>query len=175
MQTARDDVIYALRIYNDIPTMIAEEWATIRNCEEQREKVGTTAAKLREVTAASGGEHGEKTADLATKDRDSLFQHEIDDRLAHIDELRRTREWIRVGLACINEKDRYILSLAYIGPTDTAQRRTWRGKGWKEISTLVGLSPSCVRHRGCKALDKIKERPLEPQKDTLGRNFDAII
>ena len=156
MQTARDDVIYALRIYNDIPRMIAEEWATIRNCEEQRDKVGETAAQLREVVSESGGKHGDKTAALATQDRDTLFQKEIDSRLAHINELRRTREWLRRGLACISEKDRYILTLAYIGPQNATERRAWRGKGWKEISTLVGLSQSCVRHRACKALDKIK-------------------
>lgn len=157
MQTARDDVIYALRIYNDIPRLVAEEWATIRNCEEQRDKVGETAAKLRDVVVENGGKHGDKTADLATKDHEALFQKEIDDRLAHIDELRRTREWLRCGLACISEKDQYILGLAYIGPTDASQRRAWRGKGWKEISTLVGLSASNTRHRAYKALDKVKE------------------
>lgn len=154
MQTARDDVIYALRIYNDIPRLVAEEWATIRNCEEQRDKVGTTAAQLREVVQER--KHRDKTADLATKDHETLFQREIDDRLAHIDELRRTREWLRQGLACIDEKDRYILTLAYIGPQDASQRRAWRGKGWKEISTLVGLSASNTRHRAYKALDKVK-------------------
>lgn len=156
MQTARDDVIYALKIYNDIPAMIAEEWATIRNCEEQRDKVGTTAAQLREVVQESGGKHRDKTADLAAKDHEALFQKEIDDRLAHIDELRCTREWLRQGLDCIDEKDRYILSLAYIGPQDASQRCAWRGKGWKEISTFVGLSASNTRHRAYKALDKVK-------------------
>lgn len=156
MQTARDDVIYALRIYNDIPAMIAEEWATIRNCEEQRDKVGTTAAQLREVAQESGGKHGDKTADLATKDHEALFQREIDDRLAHIDELRRTREWLRRGLACINEKDRYILSLAYIGPQEAAQRRTWRGKSWKEIAKELKYSNATVRRHAERAIDKIK-------------------
>lgn len=162
MQTARDDVIYALRIYNDIPAMIAEEWATIRNCQEQRDKVGATAARLREVnTAAGSGERADKTADLAVKDRDSLFQKEIDDRLAHIDELRKTREWIRRGLACIDRKDRQMLDLAYIGPQDATQRRAWRGKGWKEISTLFGCCESSARHRAYMAMDKIKAEKEE--------------
>lgn len=157
MQTARDDVIYALRIYNDIPAMIAEEWTTIRNCEESRNRIPIPRAALSlDGKPVQTGRYADKTADLAVHDRNTLFQQEIDDRLAHIDELRRTREWLRRGLACISEKDRYILDLAYIGPTDATQRPAWRGKGWKEISTLVGLSASNTRHRAYKVLDKLK-------------------
>ena len=124
MQTEREDVIAALRVYHDIPAMIAEEWGTIRNCQEQREKIGATAAKLRETNGAAGsGEHGDKTARLAIEDRDTLFQKESDDRLLRIDELRCTREWLRVALSHISRQDRYILDLAFIGPSDAAQRR----------------------------------------------------
>lgn len=165
MQTARDDVIYALRIYNDIPRMIAEEWATIRNCEEQRDKVGETAAKLRDVVVENGGKHGDKTAALATQDRDTLFQQEIDARLAHIDELRRTREWLRRGLACIGEKDRYILELAYIGPQDAAQRHAWRAKGWKEISAEFGVSRVAVWRHVSRALEQIEAEKMDAFKN----------
>jgi hypothetical protein len=157
MQTARDDVIYALRIYNDIPAMIAEEWTTIRNCEESRNRIPIPRAAVSlDGKPVQAGRYADKTADFAVHDRSTLFQQEIDARLAHIDELRRTREWLRRGLACISEKDRYILTLAYIGPQDAAQRLAWRGKSWKEISTLVGLSVSNTRHRAYKTLDRIK-------------------
>lgn len=161
MQTKYDDVIYALRIYHDIPRLIAEEWATIRNCEEQRDKVGETAAQLQEVVVENGGKHGDKTARLASEDRDTLFRQEIDSRLSHIDELRRIREWIRRGLACIDQRDRDALDLAYIGPQDAAQRLVWQGKGWKEVATLVGRSESYVRHKAYEAMDKIRNMKEE--------------
>lgn len=156
MQSEYDDVKAALRIYHDIPAMIANEWATIRNCEAQRESIGATAAQIREVTVIRSGKYLDKTADLATKDSETLFQQEIADRLAHIEELRRTREWIRRGLACMDTKQQYILSLAYIGPTDAVQRRTWRGKSWKEIAKELKYSSATVRRYANRALNKIK-------------------
>ena len=162
MQSEYDDVKAALRIYHDIPAMIANEWAMIRNCEESRNRIPVARAALSlGGKPAQIGRYADKTADLAIHDRSTLFQEEIDARLTHIDELRGTREWLRRGLACIGEKDRYILTLAYIGPQDTTQRLAWRGKGWKEISTLVGCSESSARHRAYKALDKIKTEKAE--------------
>lgn len=171
MQTARDDVIYALRIYNDIPAMIAEEWATIRNCEESRNRIPIPRAALSlDGKPVQAGRYADKTADLAVHDRSTLFQEEINSRLAHIDELRRTREWLRRGLACISEKDRYILTLAYIGPQDAAQRHTWRGKGWKEIAKELKYSSATVRRHADKAMDQIKDM----KKEKLAKNVGLL-
>lgn len=156
MQTAYDDVIAALRIYHDIPAMIAEEWETIRNCEAQREKIGESAVSFRDMVRENGGgDHSDKTADLALKD--DLFQAEINDRLSHIDELRRKREWLRAALTKISRKDKYILELAYMGPQDPQQRTGWRGKRWNEIAHATQFSSRTVRRRAYEMLKQIKE------------------
>lgn len=147
MQSQYDDVIYALRIYHDIPRLIAEEWNEIRRCREEREKIPAPAGT---------GADGDQTAQLAVKDRETLFQGEIESRLARIDELRRTREWLRKGLSGVNLYDRQILDLAYIGPADAAQRLSWRRKNWSEIARETSYSSATVRRRAGRALKKIQ-------------------
>ena len=39
MQFTAEEVKVVLKIYNDIPKMIAEEFATVRNCENGKNKI----------------------------------------------------------------------------------------------------------------------------------------
>lgn len=162
MQSKYDDVIYALRIYNDIPAMIAEEWAQVRNCEESRANIPIPHRSRPEdgLKPAPSG-HSDPTASRALKECEGLFQKEIDDRLAHISELRRTREWLRAGLQGVERKDMDILSLAYIGPPEASQRHTWRSKKWKEIGKELGMGPTTVRHHAYGLLEQMQKKKGE--------------
>lgn len=169
MQYPREEAIQVLRIYNDIPQMIAEEFAVIRNCEAQREKIGVPAAPppraLSGAATVPAGQHSDRTADFALQGRLGLFEAEIRDRLSRIDELRRQREWARTFLAEIgqNRKDWYILELAYIGPTDPERRRGWRGKSWNEISAEMQISSRTARRRAYKLLDQMMKEKEEKE------------
>lgn len=159
MQYPREEAIQVLRIYNDIPQMIAEEFSVIQNCEAQREKIGIPAAPsprgLSGAAAAPVGQHSDRTADLAMQGRQGLFEEEIRDRLSRIDELRRQREWARAFLSNLGRQDWNILQLAYIGPADPERRRGWRGKSWNEISAEMQISSRTARRRAYKLLDKM--------------------
>ena len=86
MQYPREEAIQVLRIYNDIPQMIAEEFAVIRNCEAQREKIGVPAAPppraLSGAATVPAGQHSDRTADFALQGRLGLFEAEIPHRRA---------------------------------------------------------------------------------------------
>jgi hypothetical protein len=142
--------------------MIAEEWAQVRNCEESRDNIPIPHGSRPEdgLKPAPSG-HSDPTAARALKECEGLFQREIDDRLAHIDELRRTREWLRAGLQGIERKDRQILDLAYIGPAEASQRRVWRGKKWREIGKELGMGQTTVRHHAYGLLERIREKKGE--------------
>lgn len=160
MQSQYDEAINALRIYHDIPQIIAEEWAEIRGCESQRDTIPVLAVQRAQGDAKPGsGTYSDTTAGIATSDRAELFQKEIDDRLATIDELRREREWIRLALEKVERKDREILELAYMGPVDQQKRLGWRPKTWKQIAEKVDYSDRHVRRRAYEVLGQImKER-----------------
>jgi DNA-directed RNA polymerase specialized sigma subunit len=158
MQSAYDDVKAALRIYYDIPAMIADEWDQIRNCEAQREKIGTVAAELRQTVEEGGVDSsGNRTAQLAAEDQKCIFQDEIDDRHAQIADLRRKREWIRSALTKVERDDLRILELAYMGPTSPQERENFRGLTATKIGPIVGVSPRHVRRIANKLLKQIKE------------------
>lgn len=130
MQSAYDDVIAALRIYHDIPAMIANEWVVIRNIEAQRDKIGAETP---------------------------IFQTEIDDRIAHINEMRQQREWLRVALARVDRNDLRILELAYMGPTSPQERLNWRGRSFKDVGPQVGMSGRQARRIAYRVMKQMKE------------------
>jgi hypothetical protein len=49
-----DEVKSLLKIYYDIPQMIAEEWATIRHCEEGKNKVTLPSINLTGLPGGKG-------------------------------------------------------------------------------------------------------------------------
>ena len=55
-----DEVKNLLKIYYDIPQMIAEEWATIRNCEEEKNKVTLPSVNLTGLPGRPHCFHGTK-------------------------------------------------------------------------------------------------------------------
>ena len=59
-----DEVKNLLKIYYDIPRMIAEEFATIRNCETEKNRISLPSVNL---SGMPGGEGmpGDRTASMA--------------------------------------------------------------------------------------------------------------
>ncbi|WP_187119600.1 hypothetical protein [Faecalispora jeddahensis] len=58
------------------------------------------------------------------------------------------RNWLGLALGRLDQTDRYILELAYMGSPDSKRRgRTFRWPSWKEIADKVDYSESQTRER----------------------------
>ncbi len=133
-----------LRIYYDIPQMIAEEWAAIRNCEAEKYQISLPSVNL---TGLPGGKGlpGDRTASMALADQTRYYDDEIKRCSRRIAELRGAKSWLGVALGKLDPTDRYILELRYMG--DQRNRKYRRRPEWKEIAGRVELSEGRVRER----------------------------
>lgn len=139
-----DEVKALLRIYYDIPAMIASEWATIRHCGEQRDRVSLPAVNL---TGLPGGKGlpGDRTASMALADPARYYDKEIMGCQKKIADLTEKRNWLGVALGKLDPTDRYILELRYMG--DPKDRKYRRRPTWKEIAGKIDYSDSRVKQR----------------------------
>jgi hypothetical protein len=148
-----NDVKELLRIYYDIPQMIAEEFATIRHCEEEKNKITVQSVKLTGMPVGKG-RHGDQTASMALNDQARYYEQEIRRCYRRIAELQSKKDWMNTALGRLSKTDRYILELAYMGdPND--RKPVYRRPPWKVIAVKVEYSESQTRERARIALKKL--------------------
>lgn len=140
-----DEVKKLLKIYYDIPAMIDEEWATIRHCEEEKNKITLPSVNL---TGLPGGKGmtGDHTANMALSDQAKYYDEEVTRCHKRVARLRDAKNWLGVALGKLDPADRYILALRYMG--DPKNRKYSRRPTWKEIADKVNYSESRTRERG---------------------------
>ena len=139
-----DEVKKMLKIYYDIPQMIDEEWATIRHCEEEKDKVALPSVNLSGMPGGKGVT-GDRTANMALVDPARYYNNEIMNCQKRITDLQEKRNWLGVALGKLDPTDRYILELRYMG--DPKNRKYSRRPTWKEIADKTELSESQTRER----------------------------
>lgn len=142
-----------LKIYYDIPQMIDEEFAAIRHCEEEKNKITLTCATLSDMPGGKG-RHSDRTASLAVMDYTKYYEDEMQNCYHRIAELQSQKSWMGVALCRLNKTDRTILELALMG--DPQKRsQAFRRPPWKEIAGLVNYSESHTRERMRLALGQL--------------------
>lgn len=139
-----EEVKNLLKIYYDIPQMIAEEFATIRNCENEMNKITLPSVNLSGLPGGKGVP-GDRTASMALADPTRYYNDEIKRCSLRIAELRNNKNWLGVALDRLDKTDRYILELRYMG--DQKNRKYRRRPTWKEIAGKTELSEGRVRER----------------------------
>ena len=139
-----EEVKNLLQIYYDIPQMIDEEFATIRHCEEEKNKITLPSVNLSGLPGGKGLP-GDKTANMALMDQARYYEDEIEECYRRIAELREQKNWLGLALCRLDKTDRYILELRYMG--NPQNRKYRRRPTWKEISEKVDYSESRVRER----------------------------
>jgi hypothetical protein len=139
-----DEVKNLLKIYYDIPQMIAEEFATIRNCEAEKGKISLPSVNLTGLPG-SKGMTGDRTANMALANPARFYEQEEMRCQKRIADLQEKRNWLGVALGKLDPTDRYILELRYMG--DPQDRKYHRRPEWKEIAGKVELSESQTRGR----------------------------
>ncbi len=145
-----EEVKELLKIYNDIPQMIAEEFATIRNCENEKNKITLPSVNLSGLPGGKGVP-GDRTANTALTDQARYYEEEINNCYRRIAELREQKNWLSVALNQLDQTDRYILELAFMGDPKK-RRRAYRRPPWKEIADKVDYSESQTRARATAAM-----------------------
>ncbi|MBS5784069.1 MAG: hypothetical protein KID04_14500 [Clostridium sp.] len=142
-----NEVKEQLKIYYDIPQMIDEEFATIRHCEEQKDRINSPSVNLSGLPGGKGVP-GDRTANMALADQARYYDDEIMNCYRRIAALREKRNWLGLAFGRLDKTDRYILELAYMGNPDPKQRRrAFRRPPWKEIADKVDYSESQTRER----------------------------
>ena len=132
-----EEVKSLLKIYYDIPQMIAAEFATIRNCETEKNKIALPSLNLSGLPGGKGLP-GDRTASMALRDQARYYDDEIKACSCRIAELRDAKNWLGVALDRLDKTDRYILQLRYMG--DPQNQKYHRRPEWKEIADKVELS-----------------------------------
>lgn len=153
-----DEVKKLLKIYYDIPDMIAEEWATIRHCESEKNEIALPSVNL---TGLPGGKGmtGDRTANMALKDQARFYEQEEMACQKRIADLKEKQNWLGVALGKLDPTDRYILELRYMG--DSKNRKYRRRLTWKEIADKVELSESQVRAKASERLSQLADDVAE--------------
>lgn len=146
-----------LKIYADIPRMIDEEFAVIRNCEAERSRVTPPSAGLSGMPAGKG-RTGDRTAQAALSEQERYFDEEIRACSRRIEQLRADRRLVSDALDALTRTDRLILELACVGPRDPVKRRGWRPPTWREIARQAHYSENWTQVRAARALEWISER-----------------
>nr|DAI95670.1 MAG TPA: Protein of unknown function (DUF722) [Caudoviricetes sp.] len=127
--------------------MIDEEFATIRHCEEQKDRINSPSVNLSGLPGGKGVP-GDRTANMALADQARYYDDEIMNCYRRIAALREKRNWLGLAFGRLDKTDRYILELAYMGNPDPKQRRrAFRRPPWKEIADKVDYSESQTRER----------------------------
>lgn len=139
-----NEVKNLLKIYYDIPTMIAEEFATIRNCEIEKNKIVLPSVNLSGMPGGKGVT-GDRTATMALADPARFYEKEMLACQKRIADLQEKRNWLGVALGKLDKTDRTILELAFMG--EPHKRKFFRRPTWKEISSRVDYSESRVKQR----------------------------
>ncbi|QAT49303.1 hypothetical protein EQM14_05645 [Caproiciproducens sp. NJN-50] len=147
-----NEVKNLLKIYYDIPAMISAEFATIRNCETEKNGISLPSVNLSGLPGGKGLT-GDRTASMALANQERYYDEEIKACSRRIAELRDARNWLGVALGKLDQTDRYILELRYMG--DPKNRKYRRRPEWKEIADKVELSESQTRERVRIALLKL--------------------
>jgi hypothetical protein len=137
-----DEVKNLLKTYYDIPAMVAEEWATIRHCEEEKNKITLPPVNLSGLPGGKGMT-GDRTANMALKDQARFYEKEEMDCQKQIADLKEKQNWLGVALGKLDPTDRYILELRYMG--GPRKRKYQRRPTWKEIADKVELSERQAR------------------------------
>ncbi|MCI1966327.1 MAG: hypothetical protein LKJ17_09405 [Oscillospiraceae bacterium] len=137
-----NEVKNLLKIYYDIPTMIADEFATIRNCEIEKNKIALPSVNLSGLPGGKGMV-GDRTASMALADPGRYYDDEIRKCSRRIAKLREEKNWLGVALGKLDQTDRYILELRYMG--DPRNRKYHRRPTWKEIADKTDYSESRVK------------------------------
>lgn len=143
-----------LRKYHDIPRMIEEELATIRHCEQQKNRIVPPSVNLSGIPTGSG-RPSDQTAGLALSDTAREYEREIKACYARIAQLRRQKDLVKQWLDSLDSTDRMILTMKYIGPAELMKRSRWRSATWGEIAKKVNYSKSRVRERTKLALFRL--------------------
>jgi hypothetical protein len=144
-----------LKIYYDIPQMIADEFAAIRNCEAEKNKITLPSVNLSGLPGGKGLT-GDRTAHMALADQARYYEEEITRCHKQIAELREKKNWLGVALGRLDKTDRTILELAYMG--DPRNRRLpYRRPPWKEIADKVDYSESQTRARVAASLFQLSD------------------
>lgn len=151
-----DEVKELLKIYYDIPQMIAEEFATIRNCEAEKNRITLPSVNLSGMPGGKGVP-GDRTASMALADQTRYYEDEIARCHKRIAELREKKNWLGVALDRLDQTDRYILELAFMGDPKK-RRRSYRRPPWKEIAGKVEYSESQTRARVTAALFQLSKQ-----------------
>lgn len=156
------------KIYYDIPQMIAEEFATIRNCENEMNKITLPSVNLSGLPGGKGMP-GDRTVSMVLADPTRYYNEEIKRCSQKIVELRDNKNWLGVALDQLDKTDRFILELAHMGdPDPRKRRRTYRRPRWKEIADKVDYSESQTRARAAVSLFILSN--LSSQQAFLGMN-----
>jgi len=149
-----DEVKNLLRIYYDIPQIIAEKFATIRNCEIEKNRVVLPSVNLSGMPGGKGLP-GDRTASMALADPSRYYDEEIRKCSRQIAELRDAKNWLGVALGKLDPTDRYILELAYTGDPKSRKQACRRRPTWKEIAEKIDYSESQTRERVRASLQKL--------------------
>ena len=139
-----EEVKELLKDYYDIPQKIAEEFATIRNCDAEKNRVTLPAVNLSGMPGGKGIS-GDRTASIALSDATKYYDEEILNCHRRIAAWQEKKNWLGVALGQLDKTDRYILELRYMG--DPKNRKYRRPPAWKEIADKVDYSESRVKQR----------------------------
>jgi len=145
-----EEVKELLKDYYDIPQKIAEEFATIRNCEAEKNRITLPSVNLSGLPGGKGLP-GDRTASMALSDESKYYDDEIRKCHRRIAAWQEKKNWLDVALDRLDKTDRYILELAYMG-NPKHRGRTYRRPPWKEIAAKVDYSESQTRARVTEAL-----------------------
>lgn len=109
-----DEVKELLKIYYEIPQMIAEEFATIRNCEAEMNKIALPSVNLSGLPGGKGVP-GDRTANMALADQTRYYNEKINDCYHRIAELREKKNWLGVALNRLDQTDRLYIGAGLYG------------------------------------------------------------
>lgn len=143
-----------LRDYYDIPQKIAEEFATIRNCEAEKNKITLPSVNLSGLPGGKGLS-SDRTANMALKNMAKYYDDEIKKCYKRIAALKERQNWLGVALNKLDKTDRYILELAYMGDPKNRKQSCRRRPTWKEIADKIDYSESQTRERARISLLKL--------------------
>jgi hypothetical protein len=139
-----EEVKDLLKDYYDIPQKIAEEFATIRNCENVRCEITLPSVNLSGLPGGKGLP-GDRTASMALTDITKYYDDEIRKCHRRIAAWQEKKNWLGVALDQLDKTDRYILEIRYMG--DPKNRKYRRPPAWKEIADKTELSERQARER----------------------------
>lgn len=149
-----DEVKHLLRIYYDIPTMIAEEFATIHNCRQEESRIELPPVNMTGMPSGKGTT-SDRTANQALSSQWQYYENEVKECGKRIAQLQEQQNWLGTALSHMDPIDRQILQLAYMGDKHN-RRKAYRRPPWKEVADTVGYSESQVRARAGEKLVQLE-------------------